>query len=157
MITGAFSYTGSAVAAAQHRRGFRLSTLTNRTRPVNPPPCNIETYPLGFGDPGQLAECLHGVEVLVNNIAWFIRRFPFFALPGDGRYRLQPITLQDTGEIIADACEAEDDAVMDAAGPRIVSFEELVRAIARAVGCKPHIVHLPGWLSLVLLKNVQGA
>ena len=24
-------------------------------------------------------------DVLINNIAWFVRRFPFFGVPGDGR------------------------------------------------------------------------
>src|SRR5262245_57159764 len=30
-------------------------------------------------------------DILINNIAWFLRHLPVFAIPGDGRYRIQPI------------------------------------------------------------------
>src|SRR5918994_1240187 len=30
-------------------------------------------------------------EVLVNNIAWLLRRVPLFVVPGDGRYAVQPV------------------------------------------------------------------
>ncbi len=42
-------------------------------------------------------------DILTNNIAWFLRRFPAFAMPGSGRYRLQPVTLADVGGIVAEA------------------------------------------------------
>ena len=34
-------------------------------------------------------------DILINNIAWFARRFPVFAIPGTGRYLLQPIFVED--------------------------------------------------------------
>ncbi|HEY1502308.1 MAG TPA: NAD(P)H-binding protein [Acidobacteriaceae bacterium] len=34
---------------------------------------------------------IFGVEdILINNIAWFLRRFPVFGIPGDGRYAIRP-------------------------------------------------------------------
>ena len=34
-------------------------------------------------------------DILINNIAWALRRFPLFAVFGDGEYRLQPICVED--------------------------------------------------------------
>ena len=36
----------------------------------------------------------HG-DVLINNISWFIRHLPVFGIPGRGRYRLQPVFVED--------------------------------------------------------------
>src|ERR1700680_2251717 len=30
-------------------------------------------------------------DILINNIAWFVRLFPVFAIPGSGRYQVPPI------------------------------------------------------------------
>ncbi len=62
-------------------------------------------------------------DILVNNIAWLLRRFPVFVMPDSGRYRVQPVTLEDTGEIISDAALATDNITVDAAGPEIMTFE----------------------------------
>ena len=94
-------------------------------------------------------------DILVNNIAWFLRRFPLFAMPGSGRYRVQPITLHDTGEIIAEAALASDNMTIDAAGPEILTFQELVSRIAGAMGRRARVVHVPPWLALALLGMVS--
>src|SRR5918911_5098020 len=38
-------------------------------------------------------------EVLANNIAWILRRMPVFVLPGDGRYPVQPVHVDDFAQI----------------------------------------------------------
>ena len=38
-------------------------------------------------------------DILINNIAWALRRFPFFAVFGDGAYRLQPIHVDDLADL----------------------------------------------------------
>ncbi|HEY2201761.1 MAG TPA: NAD-dependent epimerase/dehydratase family protein [Solirubrobacteraceae bacterium] len=82
-------------------------------------------------------------EILANNIAWILRRLPLFAIPGDGRYPVQPVHIDDLVRICLDAAQAAGDVVLDAAGPETLSFEELVRAIRRATGSRAPIVHLP--------------
>jgi len=94
-------------------------------------------------------------DVLTSNIAWFLRRFPFFPIPDGGRYRLQPVTLADTGRIIADVAEAEGDLDVDAAGPDVVTFREYVELVARACGVKRAIVATPGWLALAGIRLVE--
>lgn len=93
-------------------------------------------------------------DILLNNIAWALRRFPLFGMPGSGSYRVQPITLEETGEIIADVVESAEDLTVDAAGPEVLSFEDLVRQVAAAIGRPARIVHLPPWLALAVAKVI---
>ena len=90
-------------------------------------------------------------DVLINNIAWFLRRMPVFTLFGDGDYPIQPVFVEDVAEIAVDAAGERDDLTIEAAGPDTLSFEEMVRLIAAAVGSKSRLLHLrPGlalWLS----------
>ena len=82
-------------------------------------------------------------EILANNIAWILRHMPVFAIPGDGRYPVQPIHIDDLARLCVEAAHAQSDSVLDAAGPETLPFEELVQAIRRATGSRAAIVHLP--------------
>ena len=92
---------------------------------------------------------LFGAEdVLINNIAWLLRRFPFFATPGDGGYRLQPVFVDDLAELAINAGYAQDDILWDAVGPDIFSFEEMVRLISHTLGLNRGLLHVPPKLAL---------
>ncbi|HYY68702.1 MAG TPA: NAD(P)H-binding protein [Terriglobales bacterium] len=82
-------------------------------------------------------------DILINNIAWLLRWFPVFAIPGSGAYRIQPVSAEDNATLAVDAGERQENLVLDAAGPEIYPYEELVRLVARAVGSHARIVHLP--------------
>jgi uncharacterized protein YbjT (DUF2867 family) len=82
-------------------------------------------------------------EVLANNIAWILRRMPIFVLPGDGRYLVQPVHIDDLARICLRAADGPGDVVTDAAGPDRMSFDELVLAIRRAVDRRTPILHAP--------------
>jgi uncharacterized protein YbjT (DUF2867 family) len=82
-------------------------------------------------------------DILINNIAWFVRRFPVFGIPGDGRYPIRPIYVEDMARLIADSVEGRENGVVDAVGPETFGFEELVRLIASEVRRSVRIVHLP--------------
>ena len=78
---------------------------------------------------------LFGTEdILINNIAWLLRRFPFFALPGDGSYRLQPVFVDDLATLAADAVYKSGNSVRDVVGPDIFTFREMVELIGAKVG-----------------------
>jgi len=85
-------------------------------------------------------------DILINNIAWLLRRLPVFAIPGSGSYRIQPVSAEDNALLAVDAGEREDNLVLDAAGPEIYSYEALVHLIARAVGSRARLIHLPSRL-----------
>src|SRR5882762_9912489 len=38
-------------------------------------------------------------EILLNNIAWMLRRIPLFVIPGDGAYRVQPVFVEDLAKL----------------------------------------------------------
>ena len=82
-------------------------------------------------------------DILINNIAWFVRKFPVFGIPGSGRYRIRPIFVEDMARLLADAVERRSNCVVDAAGPETFSFEELVRLISCHLGMGPLLLHLP--------------
>ncbi|MGA7193738.1 MAG: NAD(P)H-binding protein, partial [Anaerolineales bacterium] len=42
-------------------------------------------------------------DILINNIAYLMKRFPFFILPGDGSYRLQPVYVEDLANLVVEA------------------------------------------------------
>jgi uncharacterized protein YbjT (DUF2867 family) len=61
---------------------------------------------------------LFGAEdILINNIAWLLRRFPFFAIPGDGSYRLQPVFVDDLAELAVDVGYAQDNILVGCGWP----------------------------------------
>ena len=92
--------------------------------------------------------------ILINNIAWLLRRFPVFAVPGRGDYRLQPVFVEDVAELAVAAGTSQENLILDAVGPETFTFDELVRLVARAVGSRARLVHLPPGLALWLSRLV---
>ena len=236
VVTGAFSFTGRAIAAALLDRGRSVRTLTRRDEPHDPLAGRLERAVLQFRDERALRESLAGADtlyntywvrfahgettferavantrvllnaareagvrrvvhvsvtnpaldsplpyfrgkaeaeqavqhcglghaivrptlvfgprdILVNNIAWGVRRTPVFPVAGDGRYRVQPVSVEDVATICVDAGAADGNAVVDAAGPERVSFEELVRLVAGAVGRDVRLAHVSPRVVLAL-------
>ncbi len=93
-------------------------------------------------------------DVLTNNVAWFLRRFPVFAVPGGRGYRLQPVLRDDVARIVADAVERTEPIEVDAAGPEIVTFDEYVHRLAAALGVCRGFVTLPPPMVIAGLRIV---
>jgi uncharacterized protein YbjT (DUF2867 family) len=85
-------------------------------------------------------------EVLVNNIAWLLRRLPLFLLLDGGRCRLQPVSVFDLAGIAADLGETDGDVVLDLAGPETFTFADFVTQIRDAVGSHARLVSAPSGL-----------
>ena len=81
-------------------------------------------------------------DILLNNIAWLLRRLPIMGIPGRGDYRLQPVAGEDVAEIATWAAEQTDNVTVDAAGPDIIFYSEMVESIAIAVGRHPRFVYM---------------
>jgi uncharacterized protein YbjT (DUF2867 family) len=84
-----------------------------------------------------------GRDILTNNIAWIVRHMPVFVVPGDGRYLVQPIHVDDFAQICLRAAHGVTGAITDAAGPDTMTYEQLVRAVRGALGRRTPIVHAP--------------
>ncbi|MGD0592659.1 MAG: NAD(P)H-binding protein [Acidimicrobiales bacterium] len=79
VVTGAFSYSGGAIARELAERGRRIRTLTGHperassTSNTSEGPGHVEVAPLDFQDPVRLAASLEGATTLYNTY-WV--RFP---------------------------------------------------------------------------------
>jgi len=87
-------------------------------------------------------------DILINNIAWLLRRMPVFVIPGLGGYRVQPVAVEDVAEIATWAAEQTHNLTVDAAGPDTLTYSELVERIAIAVGRRPKFVYFSPRLTL---------
>jgi nucleoside-diphosphate-sugar epimerase len=234
-VTGAFGFTGRAIAENLLARGRSVVTLTSHPRPGDPLAPRIEVKPLDFDRSVQLAEALAGVDVLyntywirfprkgltyetavahsevllaaarqagvrrvvhisvvgarrdgptpyvrgkaavedrvrgsrfewaivrptltfgsgdilINNLAWALRRLPVYGIPGRGRYPIQPVHVDDVARICVEAGEGPPGVTADAAGPETFQYVDLVRAVRSAVRSRALVMPMPGWAVLV--------
>jgi len=95
-----------------------------------------------------------GADILLNNIAWMLRRFPVFGVFGDGSYRLAPIHVDDLALAAVVQGARGENTVLDAVGPESFSYRELVRVIGQAIGFPRPIVSIPPWLGYAVGKLV---
>jgi NADH dehydrogenase len=95
-------------------------------------------------------------EVLINNITWLLRKMPMFAVPGDGRYRLQPVHVGDVARLAARAAAANENMIVDAAGPEIFTFVELLEFLKKIANSRCLLVHVPAPLALGLSRMLGG-
>jgi NADH dehydrogenase len=95
-----------------------------------------------------------GADILINNIAWLLRRFPVFAVPGAGDYRLQPVFVEDLAQIAVEAGDRSENVVTDAVGPEVFRYDELVRRIAQAIHSRARIVHVPPYAVWLVARAV---
>lgn len=238
-VTGAFSYSGRAIAARLLGDGRRVRTLTGHPERA-PAGSTIDVRPLDFDDPVGLAGALEGVTtlyntywvrfargrtdhdvavansrtlfsaarragvqrivhisitnpsltspypyfrgkaqveralaetaasfaivrpavlfggdgVLLNNIAWLLRRFPVFPLGGGGGYRVRPVHVDDLAALCARLGRQPGDTLVDAVGPERPTFRQLVELIGEAVGCPARLVAVPNLAVPVLAAAV---
>ncbi len=88
-----------------------------------------------------------GRDVLINNIAWLLRRLPVFGIAGTGEYGIQPIHVEDFAALVCEVAGTSENVVLDAVGPECLTYEELVRRVAGAVGSRARVIHVsPGLL-----------
>jgi NADH dehydrogenase len=239
LVTGAFGFTGSRIAARLLAGGRDVRTISRRAPAAHPLSGRVSLQPYEFG-PGRLAESLRGVDtlyvtywmryerggatfdqlvanvgrliraaadsgvrrlvyssvvnashssptayfrakaatedlvrasglsyaiirptllygdgdILINNMAWTLRRFPLFGVPGDGRYRVQPVHVDDVADLNVQLGLGDQPMETDACGPDVFTFDELVRLVAGAVGRPARLVHLPPALVLATTRLI---
>jgi NADH dehydrogenase len=94
--------------------------------------------------------------VLLNNIAWLLRRLPLFAVGGRGDYRVRGVHVDDLAALAVEQGRASEDVILNAVGPERPTFLELVDQIRTAVGSKARIVRVPGALIPVLSSGLNA-
>ena len=101
-------------------------------------------------------------DILVNNIAWTLRRLPVFGVFGDGQYKVQPIYVDDLAELAVEQGKAQKNIVIDAIGPETFTYWELVARVGEIIGKRRPILSVPpslgymvGWLIGKLVGDVM--
>jgi len=228
-VTGAFGFTGRAIAEHLLVTGREVVTLTRRLRPSDPLASRIVSVELDFARPDLLVQALVGVDtlfntywirfprgpetfegaiaesailihaarqagvrrlvhvsvvgadsdgptpyvrakgalegivrssgldwsivrptltygpndILVNNLAWALRRLPVYGMPGAGRYPIQPVHVDDVARICIEDADAPAGRVLDAAGPETFEYREMVDIVRAAVRSRAVVVPMP--------------
>ncbi|HXF59839.1 MAG TPA: NAD(P)H-binding protein [Candidatus Saccharimonadales bacterium] len=96
-----------------------------------------------------------GVEdILVNNIAWLLRKFPVFPVFGSGQYRLQPVYAGDLAAIAVSRARDPESGIIDAVGPETYTFRDFVALMAAGIGSGARVVPVPPALGIALGKMI---
>lgn len=102
-----------------------------------------------------------GEDILINNLAWTLRHLPVFGVFGSGRYRLQPIHVDDLAALAVSQGAQHANQTIDAIGPETWAYRDLVEELAGIVGVRRPVISVPpgigyaiGWLLGRFLNDV---
>jgi uncharacterized protein YbjT (DUF2867 family) len=84
-------------------------------------------------------------DAFLRTIIRLLGSLPAYPMFGDGRTRLQPVHAEDVAAAIAQILRQSQKPypVYELAGPRVYSYEELLRTIARMAGLRPVLMRIP--------------
>jgi uncharacterized protein YbjT (DUF2867 family) len=83
-------------------------------------------------------------DAFLTPLLAILRRTPVFPMFGSGSTRLQPVYVGDVAEAIVRLLQAPAaPQLYELAGPRVYTYQELLRTIAASAGTKPLLVPLP--------------
>jgi len=89
-------------------------------------------------------------DILINNIAWILRKFPLFGVFGDGLYRLQPIHVDDFASLAISLGQETANITIDAIGPETFTYRALVQEIALLIRRPRPIISIPPTLAYLI-------
>jgi NADH dehydrogenase len=94
-------------------------------------------------------------DILIHNIAFFLRHFPFFLIPGDGSYGIQPVYVEDLADLAVEAVYRNDSYIVDAVGPDSYTFKDLVSLIGEKIGARRLLISVPPRLALLAAQIIS--
>jgi uncharacterized protein YbjT (DUF2867 family) len=98
-------------------------------------------------------------DAFLNTLIKLVRRLRVYPMFGRGQTRLQPVDVEDVGEAVAKVIQRteREGLTVECGGPRVYSYQELLRTIARAANVKPILMPVPftiwhgmGWIAEML-------
>lgn len=100
-------------------------------------------------------------DILVNNIAWMLRKFPILGIFGDGQYKVQPIYVDDLAQLAVAQGASRENGIINAIGPETFTYKEMVAVIGEIIGKRRPLLSLPpalgyaaGWVVGRLVNDV---
>jgi NADH dehydrogenase len=82
-------------------------------------------------------------DILINNIAWVLRRLPVFGVFGTGQYRLQPIYVDDLAKLAVEQGRETANTITNAIGPETFTYRGLVQEIGAIIGKRRPVISVP--------------
>lgn len=98
-------------------------------------------------------------DILINNIAWILRKFPVFGIFGKGKYRLQPIYVDDFAKLAIKEGQETENRLIDAIGPETFTYKELAQTIGKIIGKQRKIISVSNTLGLIvgtIIGEIKG-
>lgn len=96
-------------------------------------------------------------DILVNNIAWLMRRFPIFPIFGSGAYRLQPVFVDDLASLAIEFSGRAGSGSEDIVGPEGFTFRRFAEVIADAVRPGLPLPRVPPWAGIAAGRVIGWA
>jgi uncharacterized protein YbjT (DUF2867 family) len=97
-------------------------------------------------------------DAFLTTLIMLLRRLPVYPMFGRGKTRLQPADVEDVAEAIARVMQRKEEEPhpIECGGPRVYSYEELLRTIARAARVKPILVPVPfaAWYGIARIAEM---
>ena len=93
-------------------------------------------------------------DILVNNIAWTIRKFPYVPIFGSGDYKVQPVFVEDLAAIAVEYANKSGCGTVDAVGPETFSYKEMLILMATILNRKVKFIHIPPAFGIFLGKII---
>lgn len=110
----------------------------------------IEKHLMASGIPyAILRPCvLFGDEdILFNNIAWAIRKFPLFPVFKAKECKIQPVFVNDLATLSIECGQKKENILTDACGPEIFHYKDIVKTICKILNKKRLVFTLPrSWI-----------
>ena len=91
-------------------------------------------------------------DILRNNIAWMLRKFPFHPIFGDGDYQAQPIFVGDLAALAVKLGQNRENVALDAVGPEVYTYREKVSLILGKIGANSRLIRVNPELALIVSR-----
>ena len=97
-------------------------------------------------------------DILLNNIAWMLRRFPVHPIAGSGDYRVQPISVDDLADVAVRLSRESGNVEIDAVGPDVFTYREMVQFVKDKIGASSRLVgRWPTHISSICNSSMPGS
>ena len=94
-------------------------------------------------------------DILINNIAWMLRHYNVFFIPGNGNYKIQPIFVEDLADMAIKESKSKCNKVIDAIGPETFTYKQMVMMISKEIHSNSKIFNINSYMAL-LASNMVG-
>ena len=96
-------------------------------------------------------------DSFVNLFANMFRRQQFVPVVGNGKYQLQPVSVENVSKGFINSLERSDTIgkSFDVGGPERLEFDAIIDAIGETLGLPPHKMHIPVFVMQIMAEMLD--